>query len=204
MSIASIGLTDRQRRALAGMGIEVWVRREAAPVVATVAITATPPESETKRAQILHAPERSNPMPTPPVAAPNERRIMLDCVASAGVVLVGECASPLDRQLAKDIALALAPANRQPLKSQFRWPQTQTGDASEAAARNAFRGFLRGQIERANARWLLLFGTTATGLLDQDAQLGPETLRLPELRALRADPNEKRRLWLSVSPRIPA
>jgi hypothetical protein len=207
MSIASIGLTDRQRRALAGMGIEVWVRREAAPVVATVAITATrsaPPESETKRAQILHAPERSKPMPTPPVGAPNERRIMLDCVASAGVVLVGECASPLDRQLAKDIALALAPANPQPLKSQFRWPQTQTGDASEAAARNAFRGFLRGQIDRAHARWLLLFGTTATGLLDQDAQLGPETLRLPELRALRADPNEKRRLWLSVSPRIPA
>ncbi len=207
MSSASIGLTDRQRRALAGMGIDVWVRREAAPVVDVLVTpplaTAVEMKREQKRDQTVRAPERTSPAPAPAVAAANELRITLDCIACGGVVVVGECGSPPDRQLAKDIALALAPPSAQPQKSQFRWPQTQTGDATEAAARNAFRGFLRGQIERATARWVLLLGPTATGLVDHDAQLGPETLRLPDLRALRADPNEKKRLWLSVSPRIP-
>ena len=117
---------------------------------------------------------------------------------------MGECASPLDLQLARDIVLAVAGAAAEVQKSHFRWPQTQTGDASESAARNAYRGFLRGQVERASGRWLLLFGTTAQRLLEPDIQLGPEMLRLPDLRALRADPNGKRQLWLSVSQRIRA
>ncbi len=204
MSIASIGLTDRQRRALAGMGIDVWIRRDA-PVTVAAAVAATTPQAHASApvaAAIVRSPERSKPPPTAPAGAV-ELKIDLDCIAAAGVVVVGECATQPDRQLAKDIVLAFAGSGAQPQKSQFRWPQTQTGDASESAARNAYRGFLRGQIERANARWLLLFGATAHGLLEQDAQL-PETLRLPDLRALRADPNGKRELWLNVSTRIRA
>ena len=210
MNIASIGLTDRQRRALAGMGIDVWIRRDA-PVAVTPAVVVTSSQ--------VRAPE-STPRAKPPVPGPvpektavppapttslraSELKITLDCIAAGGFVAVGECASPSDLQLAKDIVVAFsgdfAGTVAQPQKSQFRWPQTQTGDASESAARNAYRGFLRGQIERANARCLLLFGAIAHGLLEHDAQLGVDTRRLPDLRTLRADPNEKKQLWLNVS-----
>ena len=204
MSIASVGLTDRQRRALAVMGIDVWVRRDAPAAIGTVpSITAATPNVTAPEASpiaIVRPPERSKPAASGAI----ELKINLDCIATAGVVAVGACVSPLDRQLAKDVVLAIAGAAAQIQKSQFRWPQTQTGDASESAARNAYRGFLRGQVERANARLLLLFGASAEGLLDHAMQLGPETLRLPDLRALRADPNGKKQLWLSVSPRIRA
>ncbi len=212
MNIASIGLTDRQRRALAGMGIDVWIRRDAPFAVAPVGVV-TPPQ--------VHAPESTRrvkpsvrervPEKTvapAPVTSPraSELKITLECIAAGGFVAVGECASPADLQLEKDIVVAFASALAgsvvQPQKSQFRWPQTQTGDASESAARNAYRGFLRGQIERANARCLLLFGAAAQGLLEHDAQLGVDTRRLPDLRTLRADPNEKRQLWLNVSTHI--
>jgi hypothetical protein len=205
MSIESAGLTDRQRRALAVMGIDVWVRRDApaagaADIGAAPSITAATPKTTMPEAApiaIVRPPERSK-------AAVPELKINLDCIAAPSVVAVGECVSPLDRQLAKDIVLAVAGVASQVQKSQFRWPQTQTGDASEFAARNAYRGFLRGQVERANARLLMLFGASAERLLDQEMQLGPETLRLTDLRTLRADPNGKRQLWLSVSPRIRA
>ncbi len=210
MSIASIGLTDRQRRALAGMGIDVWIRRDA-PVAVTAAVVQTPPQVRTPEPTPRARPSVPGPVPEKtaapaPTTSPraSELKITLDCIAAGGFVVVGECAGATDLQLAKDIVVAFAGSGAQPQRSQFRWPQTQTGDASESAARNAYRGFLRGQIERANARCLLLFGATAQGLLEHDAQLGPELRRLPDLRALRADPNEKKQLWLSVSTHIRA
>lgn len=196
------------------MGIDVWIRRDA-PVAVTAAVVETPPQVRTSKS--TPRARHSAPAPVPeritapaPTTSPRatELKITLDCVVAGGFVVVGECTSPTDLQLAKDIVVAFAGAfagsGAQPQRSQFRWPQTQTGDASESAARNAYRGFLRGQIERANARCILLFGATAHGLLEHDAQLGPELRRLPDLRALRADPNEKKRLWLSVSTHSPA
>ena len=197
MSIASIGLTDRQRRALAGIGIDVWVRRDIA-VVAPVPVVADLRE-------VTRRPERSKPplvvrSETAPVAAA-ELRIALDCIAADGVVVVCECANALERRFVHDIVLAIAGTSVSAHKSQFRWPQTQTGDSSAAAARNAYRAFLRGQIERSSARWLLLFGATAQLLVDLEVNLGPETMRLPDIRAMRSDPNGKKQLWLSVSQR---
>jgi hypothetical protein len=214
MNIASIGLTDRQRRALAGMGIDVWIQRDAS-VAATPAVVVTPsqvraPESTARAKPSVPGPMPENTTAPAPTTSPraSELKITLDCIAAGGFVAVGECAGPPDLQLAKDIVVAFAGAFTgsvaQPQKSQFRWPQTQTGDASESAARNAYRGFLRGQIERANARCLLLFGAAAHGLLEQDTQLGVDTRRLPDLRTLRADPNEKKQLWLNVSTHIRA
>jgi hypothetical protein len=186
----------------------VWVRRDApaagaADIAAAPSITAATPKTTVPEAApiaIVRPPERSKATASDAI----ELKINLDCIAAAGVVAVGECVGPPDRQLAKDIVLAVAGAASQVQRSQFRWPQTQTGDASESAARNAYRGFLRGQVERANARLLMLFGASAERLLDQEMQLGPETLRLTDLRTLRADPDGKRQLWLSVSPRIRA
>jgi uracil-DNA glycosylase len=203
MTFASIALTDRQRRALAGIGIEVWVRRD----LPTVAAVPTAAEVRTElRAEVrerTRLPDYSNASAAAPAIAAR-LRISLECVAAAGVVVVGECANPLDRRLVNDIVLAIGGLSAQTHKAHFRWPQTQTGDASESAARNAYRAFLRGQIERANARRLLLLGATAQGLLAAEAELGPEVLRLPDVRALRGDPDAKKQLWLSVSHRSPA
>ncbi len=200
MSNASIALTDQHRRVLAEMGIDVWVRRGTAAAVVTPIQSLEgerPPERTALSLPV--APERPEP-----TSAAAELRVSLDCIASAGIVLVGEFANALDQRLAQDILQAIGGVNAKPQKAQFRWPQTQTGDSSIVAARNAYRGFLRGQIERANAQLLLLLGANAASLLDQDAKLGPDTLRLPDIRALRADPNAKKQLWLSVSHRIPA
>ncbi len=133
-----------------------------------------------------------------------ELRVSLECIAATGIVVIGDFANALDQRLALDILLAIAGVNATPQRAQFRWPQTQTGDSGVGAARNAYRGFLQGQIERANAQLLLLLGANAASLLTQDTNLAPETLQLPDVRALRADPNAKKQLWLSVSHRIPA
>ena len=200
MDIAPIALTDRQRRALAAIGIDVWVRRDV-PVAPAQVVA----ELREEVYDVVQAPARSKPpavVPTP--AAMAELRINLDCVTAEGVVVIGECANPLDLRLAHDIVLAIAGMTTHAHKSQFRWPQTQTGDSSTSAARNAYRAFLRGQIERANARYLLLLGASAQLLVDPDAKLGPATMQLPDIRALRGDRDAKKQLWLNVSHRNPA
>jgi hypothetical protein len=201
MNIEPVALTNRQRRVLAEMGIDVWVRRG----VAATPMAAAGPVVEVKRSRQHAEPPLPIVSERPQTASTTpELRVSLDCIAAIGIVVVGEFANPLDQRFAQDVLLAIAGMDAKPQKAQFRWPQTQTGDSSLGAARNAYRGFLRGQIERANARWLLLLGAHAASLLNPDAKLEPETLKLPDVRALRADPNAKRQLWLSVSQRIPA
>lgn len=212
-------LSNAQRRALAQMGIDVWVRR-AVPVSGTPTVVAVVPSPLPGPRPILTptpTPTRS-PAPTRPAAAAPpgvseqpvaprlgtaELRVLLDCIAAPGVVLVGELGNPLDRRLAQDIVQAIAGMTVEVQGAQFRWPQTQTGDATPAAARNAYRGFLRGQLERASARSLLLLGAGAAALTDQETNFGDVVLlALPDARALRADPVAKKRLWLSVSPLV--
>ncbi|HET6472838.1 MAG TPA: hypothetical protein VFG38_13415 [Pseudomonadales bacterium] len=172
--------------------------------------------------------ERSSTIPSndsPVGAKPDDVdfRAELDCVAVDGVVLVGRWHNPLDKRLAHDIAVALATLHQRPAsqsadlqqkaaqdgvpppqpkvqQTAFRWPATQTGDRSVAAARNAFRAFLRGQAERAHARCVVLFGDAAAELADDlESQSLPPTLRQPAIGALRADPNVKKALWLNAS-----
>ena len=144
-----------------------------------------------------------NDQPVAPSLGAAELRVLLDCIAAPGIVLVGELGNPLDRQLAQDIVHAIAGMTVDVQRAQFRWPQTQTGDATPAAARNAYRGFLRGQLERASARSLLLLGAGAAALADDVSNFGDVVLlALPDARALRADPVAKKRLWLNVSPLV--
>ena len=177
------------------MGVDVWIRRDriapsaersvAAPIVPVSQVASVATRAPSKTA----APQASDDL-----------RIQLDCMAAPGVVIVGDFANPLDRRIAQDIAQAIAGVGADMQRAQFRWPQTQTGDAGATAAQNAYREFLRGQIERARARWLLLLGVTASSLADSNERAGDATiLRLPEAHALRADPDAKKRLWLSVS-----
>ncbi len=193
-------LSARKLRALAQMGVDVWVRRggraSAAPAIVSVVADA-PVVSGASAAPVAPAAatEPSNIARGPTVA--------LDCLAARGVVIVGEFVQPPDRRIAHDIVMAIAGAAVSPARTAFRWPLTQTGDAGIDAARKSYREFLRGQTERAGARWLLLLGAAATELLDgftsPDSASAVQTLRLPSASALRADPIAKQRLWLSVS-----
>jgi hypothetical protein len=207
---SSIQLSNAQRHTLAAMGIDVWVRRSRGDVE-VAAPTIQPKDARSKAPAVAVEPRieaktpASSPSPPPaakPAGAP-QLRVLVDCVAAPGVLAVGELADASDRRLAQDIVLAVAGMAAAPQRAQFRWPQTQTGDSTPAAARNAYRAFLRGQIERADAKLILLLGAAAESLLESDAALGDvQFLRFPDVRALRADPLAKKRLWLSVSPHV--
>ncbi len=202
MTTTSFSLSTGRRRILAEMGIEVWVRRG---TVKTSAAPVNEPESEpTALADAASVVVQRTP--TLRAADPaTAMRIALDCVAAPGVVVIGRFANPHDRRLAHDIALAFGGTASDLKLAEFVWPQIRTGDSSPAAARNAYRGFLRGQIERAAAHWLLLLGNDAQALLGEEADIDTQhLLRLPDAAALRADPMAKKRLWLSVSTHVPS
>lgn len=192
-------LSPLQRSVLDALGVDVWVRRT---VVAQAARVVATPMAQVR--EISQAIPVAVPVPrgAPAVQAVVELRIQLDCIAAPGIVIVGGFANLPDQRIALDIVQATAGVSAQTQHTQFRWPQTQTQtrDAGTSSAANAYREFLRGQVERAQARWLLLFGTAAASLLDSRGAVGDVTiLQLPEAAALRADPQAKKRLWLSVS-----
>lgn len=187
------------------MGIDVWVRRGAVKPAAASIVPAKVARAEAPAVAVERRIETSPPVPVAKPPAVPELRLTLDCVAAPGVLALGELADASDRRLAQDIVVAVAGMTATPQRAQFRWPQTQTGDSTPAAARNAYRAFLRGQIERAGAKVVLLLGRTAESLLESDATTGDvQILRFPDVRALRADPLAKKRLWLSVSPLVRA
>jgi hypothetical protein len=178
--------TPRQRRLLADMGIDLWIRR--AHVDSEPTIIAAPTVTQPVITVSIDAP--------PPHPAPVE----LQCLAAPGVVVIGAFASVADRRFAQDVVLALAGARATVVRTQFRWPQTQTADVSPSAARSAFVGFLRGQTERSNARCLMLLGSGATALLEPAFSLdGCNVLNLPDAAQLRGDAARKKTLWLSIS-----
>ena len=188
-------LSPQQLSVLAALGVDVWIRR-------AVIEKAAPRMTATPMVEISPATPLATRVPSeaPVAQAGTELRIQLDCIAAPGVVVVGGFGNPLDRRIVQDIVQAIAGVSAQLQHTQFRWPQTQTGDAGVTAAANAYREFLRGQVERANARRLLLFGETAASLVDTRGGVGEVTiLQLPDADALRADPLAKKRLWLSVS-----
>jgi hypothetical protein len=207
----SISLSNAQRRVLAAMGIDVWVRRGAPATPVAAIVPSTVVRSDLPSVVVEPRIEAMTPAPKPPPAsaldpsASLEIRLTLDCVAAPGVLALGELADASDRQLAQDIVRAIAGMTATSQRAQFRWPQTQTGDSTPTAARNAYRAFLRGQCERADAKLILLLGRAAESLLESEATIGDiEILRFPDIRALRADPLAKKRLWLSVSRHVRA
>jgi hypothetical protein len=203
---SSVTLSNRQRRALADMGIDLWVRR----VRGDVAQPAPRTEVTDSTRSIPSSPELT-PEPiavgTVARAAGDQARtqtapsVQLECLAAPGAVLIGAFANSTDRRFAQDILLAVAGIGAAVQRTQFRWPQTQTGDASLAAARSAYMGFLRGQTERAGARCLLLLGDAAQALLDSPFAVNDcSLLRLRDAGALRGDAAGKKALWLTISP----
>jgi hypothetical protein len=125
--------------------------------------------------------------------------VALDCLAGAGVVAIGTFADAADARFAQDVLAALIGGGAPVQKSAFRWPQTQTGDPSRAAAEQAYAGFLNGQTERAGARLLLLLGAAATMLLPAERADGSySVVECAAVADLRRDPAQKKALWLSI------
>jgi hypothetical protein len=201
---SSVTLSDRQRRALAEMGIDVWVRRGrsndlGAMSRAEVAVSPAPPRPASTPAPVVDG--GSLQEIAQPARAQTAPSVQLECLAAPGAVAIGAFANPTDRRFAQDILLAIAGTGAAVQRAQFRWPQTQTGDASLAAARSAYGGFLRGQSDRAGARCLLLLGEAAQALLDPSFAVNEcRVLRLRDAAALRGDAAEKKALWLTISP----
>jgi hypothetical protein len=217
MTNPAIGLTTSQQRALADMGIDLWVRRTGqrrANVEEAWASAVGPTSAELVRAadiEVRAANRSSNDAAS--VSRTDEDaayRAELDCLATQGVVIVGRWQNALDKRLANDIAMAIAMAHDQMMvqspklqQAAFKWPATQTGDRSFRAARSAFKAFLRGQAERAHARCVVLFGDAAGALADDQASATARVVRQPSIGALRADPSAKKALWLNVSQNVP-
>ena len=186
--------SNRQLRALAEMDIDVWIRR-AAPVArvivdaAALAVSAKDPP-----------PPRPDPRPQQQPRTLAAAAVQLECLAAPGAVVVGAFASAADRRFVQDILLTLAGMSAAVARTQFRWPQTQTTDQSVAAARSAYAGFLRGQLDRAGARCLLLFGAAALKLYDA-SMAGSEcsVLCVDDVAVLRGDSIAKKALWLELS-----
>jgi hypothetical protein len=171
------------------MGIDVWVRRHTVPLdrIAPVVDSA---DAQTGAAVPLPAATDAD--------APVD--VVLDCIAGAGVVIIGAFADPADGRFVQDVLTALTGGEASAQRSAFRWPQTQTGDQRSGAARQAYAGFISGQTQRAAARCLLLFGPAATMLLPADAG-GSDyaVLRLDAIADLRREPVRKKALWLTIN-----
>lgn len=179
--------SPRHRRMLAEMGIDVWIRRAAV---------------DTELPQAAAPTITPQPMPAVSIdALPPPAPVELECIAAPGAVVMGAFASAHDRRFAQDVLLAVAGASATVVRTQFRWPQTQTADRSPSAARSAFVGFLRGQTERTSARCVMLLGNAATALLESEFTLdGCNVIYLPDAAQLRGDAAQKKTLWLTISP----
>jgi hypothetical protein len=208
-------MSPLQRRALQVMNIDLYVMREATSHAARDAASHVPrdaasihPQAPNVASDVLAAPplasvDASSAEVAAPAAADRERErsvaVALDCLAGAGVVAIGTFAEAADARFAQDILAALLGSGTPLQRSAFKWPQTQTGDPSRAAAERAYAGFLNGQTDRAAARLLLLLGPAATMLLPAErADAGYALLECAAIGELRRDPAQKKALWLSI------
>lgn len=154
-----------QRRVLGALGIELWVRRaRAAPErahdlpggAAVHAALDAPPE----------APADERDLPGPAASSTAALSLTLVGLRSAGVLVIGELPLGEDRRFARDVLGAVAGATAaEPEVVPFSWPQSSRGDQGRDAAGQALEAFLRGQVERAGVRTLVIFGGGVRQLL---------------------------------------
>ncbi len=226
MTAATSTYSARQRRALAAMGIPVWVRRGVGSEAASSG--AVPPEPDrpreadagqvqtrqqvghTQGARDLQAVESE----IESAGADAIVRIDLSCFHAGPLALLAVTATQADRRLAKDLVLAGAGGltdtwrrwQDAPAPLRFRWPQTAQGPSGADACRLALGAFIRGMSDRHGVRLLLLAGEEPAQLVDVDPadswqpgeSAGVRTLTIPALADLRRDSSLKRQLWLSI------
>jgi predicted ATP-grasp superfamily ATP-dependent carboligase len=91
-------------------------------------------------------------------------------------------------------------------QTSFHWPQSSRGEQGREAATNALEAFVRGQVERAGVRVIVLFGETLRQLLLPDVEAGDQRVEFLDAQCvltgsteqLRNSAERKRSLWQCI------
>lgn len=180
----------RRSRILAAMGIETWRRR----VERSAGDTPAPPEPTPLPAV---APAESA---APARAAADDRPTRFRLVALTGTagVVAGSIDSPEEYRTALGVFLALAGPGVEPNRTSFEWPLPGVG-TRQGTPESASRAFLKGQVDRAGARCLVLLGEADADHLPVPERLAVPVIRGPSVQALRGDGERKRALWHEIA-----
>ena len=197
-----------QRRVLAEMGIDVWVRRSAS--VPAAAVEAESPPAPLPDRQLEPGTSADEAAVAPNAAEGTGERFKVHSVSLNGVFAIAEMASPEDQRLVGDVVKAVSgfvAAN--PESYVFEWPQ-QAQVTDLGAAQRAFGAFLKARAEVSTPTWIILFGDRPIRLLfgpDAPPDTMPETYLgaglscVDPVTILRRNPERKRVLWQAVSNR---
>ena len=187
-----------QRQILALLDIDVWVRRGQSVV-----------ESGPSSEPTLDQPD-AQPAPDPaPAASDRGSDFSLDLLGlhCAHALVIGELPLPEDRRFARDVLATLSEfSGEEPTQTPFQWPQSSRGEQGRDAAGNALEAFLRGQVERAGVRVIVLFGDALRGLVLPDLDAGDQRVAFADAQCvltgsteqLRNSAERKRNLWQCI------
>jgi hypothetical protein len=197
-------LSTSQRRILDELGVDLWVRRNLA--------LSNAPVEETSMLE----PDNGLPAPEPgaaPMAPAEPETFTLDLLGfrSGPVLVIGTLPLAEDRRLARDVlAAACGGSVDDAAQAPFKWPQSSRGARDAAAAATALDAFLRGQVERAAVRVIVVLGRTVRALLFPEVEdetcvdfAGARCALTASAEELRASGQCKRRLWhtlLTIPP----
>ena len=139
-----------------------------------------------------------------PVAGFSLELLGLRC---AGVLVIGELPLPQDKRIARDVLGTLVGfTDEESTQTSFHWPQSSRGEQGREAATNALEAFIRGQVERAGVRVIVLFGETLRQLLLPDVEAGDQRVEFLDAQCvltgsteqLRNSAERKRSLWQCI------
>jgi hypothetical protein len=190
-----------QRQILALLDIDVWVLRGQSVV-----------ESGASSEPTVDQPVSRPTEPAPDAASAASERVSdfsLDLLGlhCAHALVIGELPLPEDRRFARDVLATLSEfSGQESTQTPFQWPQSSRGEQGRDAAGNALEAFLRGQVERAGVRVIVLFGDALRGLLLPDLDAGDQRVAFADAQCvltgsteqLRNSAERKRNLWQCI------
>jgi hypothetical protein len=214
-----------QRRVLAEMGIDIWVRREIVASAGAESLVEADGLAQQTPKRDHRQVEASSPKPQARVKSAEpalstavvaegssaaDERFKLHTVSLDGVLAIGEVDSAEDLRLVGDVVKAMSGFNpADPETYVFEWPQ-QAEVTDIAAAGRAFDAFLKARVEALTPTHLVLFGDRPVRLLfgedvgfDKlpETHLGAGLCCFDQASALRRNPDRKRTVWQAISNR---
>jgi hypothetical protein len=196
-----------QRQILALLEVDVWVRRGQAVVEPGAS---SEPITDQPVALSAESVEPAEPAAEPTSAASvrvSDFSLDLLGLHCAHALVIGELPLPEDRRFARDVLATLSGiSGEESTQTPFQWPQSSRGEQGRDAAGNALEAFLRGQVERAGVRVIVLFGDALRGLLLADLDAGDQRVVFADAQCvltgsteqLRNSAERKRNLWQCI------
>jgi hypothetical protein len=201
-----------QRKILALLEVDVWVRR--GQFVVESGASSEPAVEQPVAQPAESAPDTTSATPDPASAASVRVPIRvsdfsLDLLGlhCARALVIGELPLPEDRRFARDVLATLSGfSGDESTQTPFQWPQSSRGEQGRDAAGNALEAFLRGQVERAGVRVIVLFGDALRGLVLPDLDAGDQRVAFADAQCvltgsteqLRNSAERKRNLWQCI------